>query len=64
MAAKQSQRLNDLTGKEWLVHTKTVMLGDYSRTAVSAIPVYHAAIPAAQPLARIVGGSQQGGIGF
>ena len=37
MATKQSQRLNDLTGKEWLVHTKTVMLGDCDRTAVKSM---------------------------
>ena len=29
--------MNDLTGKEWLLHTKTVMLGDCDRTAVSTI---------------------------
>jgi DNA modification methylase len=37
MVTKQAKRLNDLTGKEWLVHTKTVMLGDCDRAAVRAV---------------------------
>ena len=34
---KGAGRLNDLTGKEWLVYTKTVMLGDCDRSAVSFV---------------------------
>ena len=34
---KHRRRLNDLTGKEWLVHTKTVMLGDVDRSYVKFV---------------------------
>lgn len=37
MPTPAAGRLNDLTGKEWLVHTKTVMLGDVDRTELQRV---------------------------
>ena len=40
----QPNRLNDLSGKDWLTHSKTVMLGRLSRKALSEVKAESAAL--------------------